>query len=70
MSYRNEVADLEAKLAEKDKKLEATIICKNDLEIELTHKEYELLVLLVQNVNNAVTREQLVESVWESTISR
>ena len=41
----------------------------NDLEIELTHKEYELLVLLVQNVNNAVTREQLVESVWESTIS-
>ena len=41
----------------------------NDFEIELTHKEYELLVLLIQNVNNAVTREQLVENVWGSTIS-
>ena len=38
-------------------------------EIELTHKEYELLVLLVQNVNNAVTREELVKSVWDSSIS-
>lgn len=41
----------------------------NNVEIELTHKEYELLVLLIQNVNNAVTREKLVESVWESSIS-
>lgn len=41
----------------------------NDVEIELTHKEYELLVLLIQNVNNAVTREQLVETVWDSSIS-
>ena len=41
----------------------------NDKEAELTHKEYELLVLLVQNVNNAVTREELVNSVWESSIS-
>lgn len=40
-----------------------------DLEVELTHKEYELLILLVQNVNNAVTREELVKSVWESSIS-
>lgn len=40
-----------------------------ELEVELTHKEYELLVLLVQNVNNAVTREELVKSVWESSIS-
>ena len=41
----------------------------NDLEIELTHKEYELLVTLVQNVNNAVTREELVTNIWDSTIS-
>ena len=40
-----------------------------ELEVELTHKEYELLILLVQNVNNAVTREELVKSVWESSIS-
>ena len=38
-------------------------------EIELTHKEYELLRLLVENVNNAVTREQLVSDIWESNIS-
>ena len=41
----------------------------NGIEVELTHKEYELLVLLVQNVNNAVTREDLVKSVWDSSIS-
>ena len=41
----------------------------NDSEIELTHKEYELLVLLINNVNNAVTREELVNSVWEASIS-
>ena len=41
----------------------------NDLEIELTHKEYELLVLLIQNVDNAVTREELVNHVWDSSIS-
>lgn len=41
----------------------------DELEIELTHKEYELLRLLVENVNNAVTREQLVSDIWESNIS-
>ena len=41
----------------------------DELEIELTHKEYELLRLLVENVNNAVTREQLVNDIWESNIS-
>lgn len=32
--------------------------------IELTHKEYELLVYLVKNINIAVKREQLLEKVW------
>ena len=41
----------------------------DEQEIELTHKEYELLRLLVENVNNAVTREQLVNDIWESNIS-
>lgn len=41
----------------------------NEHEVELTHKEYELLVLLIQNVDNAVTREKLVETVWDSSIS-
>ena len=41
----------------------------SEVEVELTHKEYELLVLLIQNVDNAVTREKLVETVWDSSIS-
>lgn len=36
----------------------------SDEKVDLTPKEYELLSLLVKNVNNAVTREQLLESVW------
>lgn len=41
----------------------------SEVEVELTHKEYELLVLLISNVDNAVTREKLVSSVWDSSIS-
>lgn len=40
-----------------------------DIEIELTHKEFELLAIMVQNVNNAVTREELIEKVWGANLS-
>ena len=36
----------------------------DDVKIDLTHKEYELLLYLVNNANVAVTREQLLEKVW------
>lgn len=36
----------------------------NDQEIELTTKEYELLVLLAGNPGQAFNREQLLERVW------
>lgn len=36
----------------------------NQEQIDLTNKEYELLVFLVSNVNVAVKRDQLLEKVW------
>ena len=37
---------------------------KNDVELELTHREYELLLYLAQHVGDVITREDLLETVW------
>lgn len=37
---------------------------KDNMEINLTAKEYELLMVLIENKNNVVTREQLLEKIW------
>lgn len=37
---------------------------KNDNEINLTNKEYELLILLIDNKNKVVTRDELLEKIW------
>lgn len=42
----------------------AHIVTINNEKIELTPKEYELLVYLIKNQNIAVRREQLLEKVW------
>ncbi len=39
-------------------------VWKDEREIELTKKEYELLEMLLINKNIVLTREQLIESVW------
>ncbi len=44
--------------------LSAHIVYVDDAKIDLTNKEYELLLYLVNNANVAVTREQLLEKVW------
>lgn len=44
--------------------LEERIIKKNGEAIKLTLKEFELILLLVQNKNIALTREKLLEKVW------
>ena len=36
----------------------------NDKEVYLTVKEYELLILLLQNKNIALSRDQILERVW------
>ena len=37
---------------------------KNNNEINLTNKEYELLRVLIDNKNKVVTREELLEKIW------
>lgn len=44
--------------------LEQRSVTRRGQSIELTLKEFELLVFLVQNKNIALTREKLVEKVW------
>jgi DNA-binding response OmpR family regulator len=36
----------------------------DDIEIELTHKEFQLLSYLVQNKGKVCTRNQIIENVW------
>lgn len=45
--------------------LEEHLVKKNGRIIDLSHKEYELLVLLIKNKNMALSREQILSSVWE-----
>lgn len=42
------------------------IMYKNE-EIELSKKEYDLLLLLVQNKNLVITREKILDRVWNSS---
>ncbi|MBQ8789744.1 MAG: response regulator transcription factor [Ruminiclostridium sp.] len=41
-------------------------VYKNDIEIEMTAKEYELLVLLMENKGKAMTKEYLFNQIWGS----
>lgn len=43
---------------------EQRIVKLNNKEVYLTVKEYELLVLLLQNKNMALSRDQILERVW------
>ena len=45
--------------------LKERIVKKNGQLVELTLKEYELLLILMQNKNIALTREMLLERVWQ-----
>lgn len=45
--------------------LENKTVKKNDALLDLTSKEFELLVLLVRNVNITLFREKIYESIWE-----
>ncbi len=41
-------------------------VYKNDIPIEMTAKEYELLVLLIENKGKALTKEYLFNQIWGS----
>lgn len=40
------------------------IVVVNDSEIELTLKEYEILKMLAENINNVVNRDDILNEVW------
>lgn len=45
--------------------LDSRIVTKNGKQVDLTVKEYRLLIELIQNKNVALYRERLYEKVWE-----
>ncbi|WNQ12101.1 response regulator transcription factor [Paenibacillus aurantius] len=49
--------DVEIQLTER-------VVLKANKPVELTPKEYELLLLLIRNKNRALTREKILEVVW------
>lgn len=44
--------------------MESRVVCKAGVPVDLTVKEYELLVELMQNKNVALYREKLYEKIW------
>ena len=44
--------------------LDERVVLLNDEKVELTTKEFELLELLIENKNLALSRDQLLNSVW------
>ena len=40
------------------------IVKRNNEEINLTNKEYELLMILIENKDEVVTRDELLERIW------
>lgn len=45
--------------------LEERTVYLQSQKIDLTPKEYDLLVLLLQNIDKALTREEILDKVWE-----
>ena len=41
-------------------------VCRNDIPIEMTVKEFELLVLLIENKGRILTKEYLFNQIWGS----
>ncbi|MBR4095965.1 MAG: response regulator transcription factor, partial [Oscillospiraceae bacterium] len=41
-------------------------VYKNDMQLEMTAKEFDLLVLLIENKGKALTKEYLFNQIWGS----
>lgn len=48
---------------------EKRIVLMDEQEVELTLKEFELLELLMKNVNIALSRDQILDKVWGITVN-
>ena len=44
---------------------EKHIVMKNGAEAELTALEYRILIMLMQNAGQVVTRERILEKIWD-----
>ena len=47
-----------------DQGLRVEFYSKNDKQLDLTHREFELLYYLAQHLGEVITRENLLETVW------
>lgn len=45
--------------------MEARIVTKNDIPVELTAKEFGITKVLLENIGKAVSRYELIEEVWD-----
>lgn len=50
--------------------MDARIVIQDGEEINLTTKEYELLVELMKNKNRVLSRESLLENIWDMTMKQ
>ena len=50
--------------------LDARIVYVDNVRVDLTLKEYEILFYLTNNANVAVTREQLLDKVWGESFDK
>ena len=66
MRYCEDTTRQKAKLSFKDIVIDTNsrIVTKNGVQIDLTLKEYEILLLFVRNKNIALYREMIYERVW------
>ena len=53
LSFQNITVDLDARIVYKDKQM-----------VELTKREFDLLVMLMKNINLVLTRDMLLDHVW------
>lgn len=61
---QNEASDLEINIAGYKVCLGKRTVFNEDDEIQLTNKEFELLVYFIKNKNGSVSREQILINVW------
>lgn len=61
---RNSVPSLQLSFKDLELNIESRLLKKGEQLIELTKKEYDLLLILMRNINRVLTREVLLENIW------
>ena len=45
------------------------MVCKGDQQIELTLNEWKLIMLLIENWPNTISREEIIYQVWDKNMA-